>query len=132
MFSSGPICSYISFMWQTIMGKRLLISVHVHGIMRPFLFADIANTPCFLCNLLLSGLCKLKPGHTKWFIYILWVTKVVDMSGQSVAQILMSDFLLLGLHEGKTTQGNLIQQLNSEPWSCQCVTQVPVFAFWRS
>jgi len=83
------------------MGKRLRISVHVHGIIRPFLFGDIADTPCFVCNLLLSGLCKFKPGHTKWFIYILWVTKVVDMSGQSVAQILMSDFLLWGYMKEK-------------------------------
>jgi len=50
-------------------------------IIRPFLFGDIANTPRFLCNLLLNGLCKFRPGHKKWFIYILWVTKIVDMSG---------------------------------------------------
>jgi len=85
------------------MGKKLCISVHVHGIIRPFLFGDIANTPCFLCNLLLSGLCKFKPGHTKWFIYILWVTKFVDMSGPVCSPDINVWFPSLGLHEGKTT-----------------------------
>jgi hypothetical protein len=106
-------------------GQQITYFCTCAWIIWPFLFGDIANTPCFLCNLLLSGLCKFKPGHTKWFIYILWVTKIVVMSGRSVAQILMSDFLLWGYMKEKL---NWTQNHDH----VKCVTQVPVFALWQS
>jgi hypothetical protein len=74
------------------------ISVHVHGTIRPLFFCDVASTPCFVWNLLLSDLRKFKPGHTKWFFC---VTNFVNMPAHSVAQILMSDFLHWGYMKEK-------------------------------
>lgn len=127
------------------MGKKITVwfAVPVHGIIRPFFFGAIVNALCFLCNLLVSGLWRFKPGHTKliqisifckktlvfeWFICILWVITVVDRSDHSLCQILITDFLLWGFMKEKLYTGKLgsptefrttiISMCHTSSWVC--------------